>query len=551
MKIILIYIRRATAKFKRPFLMSLIWAIMLTAVYSFTPIYIRYLLKDIEIKSSYIALFCGIGIYMLLLLVNNLIDIFWYRSIDVFAGEFIKDEMKILERKIYFLYGNQLDEFSRPRLSHVLYQNLFDMFRVIGHHLASILTSTLLVTVSMILVYFYDFKLFAILSASIAATLVISFYSRKIIQNSSIEINNKMRNIHTLAAEYTAKPEQVWRRSLLNYYYERTDDAVDDFITAAKKTDLKQVFFSNLLSHINSLFILAISAYFAIQYKGNLASLVYIITLANLISQHSNKADILLQQVLRSYSAFNNIYELENLDERMTLSSQNEFKNEPDLEMENTINKIGRIEKIEFRNLSFKYPAGTENIYTDFNFTCQAGDCIKLQASNGRGKSTLFRIIENIYYTNTDMYFINGIDVRTLPAEFFKKQITYIGQDNSFINDKIWKYLLIATGSESRSEMELRLKQKGLDKLIDLDLEINDLGASLSFGQRKKIDLLLLALTYENYSVFLFDEVEAGLDKEGQKIFIEIIEKMQEDKKIIFFVNHEDSLLQHNKLIKL
>lgn len=271
---------------------------------------------------------------------------------DVFAGEFIKEEMKILERKIYLLYGNQLDEFTRPRLTHVLYQNLFDMFRVVGHHLASILTSILLVIVSMVLVYFYDLKLFAILLASIIVGLSISFYSRKIIQKSSIEINNKMRNIHSLPSEYTAKPEQVWRRGLLNYYSDRTDQTIDDFISTAKRTDVKQVFFSNLLSHINSVFILAISAYFAIQYKGNLASLVYIITLANLISQHSDKVDILLHQVLRSYSAFNNIYELENLDDRQSLFANQKTAN---------INDNARIEKIEFKNLSLKYPNGTDN----------------------------------------------------------------------------------------------------------------------------------------------------------------------------------------------
>lgn len=514
----------------------------MTGIYSLSPIYIRYLLKEVELKSSYIVLLYGIGIYLLLLLIKNLVDIFWYRSLDVFTGEFIKEEMTILERKIYLLYGNQLDEFTRPRLTHVLYQSLFDMFRVVGHHLASILTSILLVIVSMVLVYFYDLKLFAILLASIIVGLSISFYSRKIIQKSSIEINNKMRNIHSLASEYTAKPEQVWRRGLLNYYSDRTDQTIDDFISTAKRTDVKQVFFSNLLSHINSVFILAISAYFAIQYKGNLASLVYIITLANLISQHSDKVDILLHQVLRSYSAFNNIYELENLDDRQSLFANQKTAN---------INDNARIEKIEFKNLSFKYPSGTDNIYTNFNFSCEARDCIKVQAGNGRGKSTLFRIIENIYYVDENMYFINGIDSKKLPAEYFKNHITYIGQDNSFMNDKIWKYLAITTGINSRSDLEAKLEELGLKTLIDLDLEIKDLGSSLSFGQRKKIDLLLLALTYNKFSVFLFDEVEAGLDKDGQKIFLDLVEKMREDKKIIFFVNHEEALLENNKLIKL
>lgn len=539
MNIIYIYFKKAISKFTKSFLLTILWAMILTFIYTLSPIFIRQLLREVEIQSSYTVLIYGTLIYIFLLLVNNIIDIFWYRSIDKFAGLFIKDEMKLLERKVYLLYGNQLDEFSRPRISHILYQNLFDMFRVIGHNLASMLTSSLLVLVSMILVYSFDRKLFLILLLGLLAGLTISFYSRRVIQKSSMEINNKMRKLHSLANDFSSRPEHIWRRKLISYYAEKTDDTVDEFINTAKVTDSKQVFFSNLVSHVNAVFILAVSAYFAIEYKGNLASLVYIITLANIISQHSSKAEILLNQIMRSYSAFKNIYELEQIEDK------EQYQNKHDVS-----EPASSVNTIELRNLTFTYHGLEHNILDGLNFRCKSGDCIKVHAANGKGKSTLFKLLENIYSLDRGMYFINGIDSKDLSPKYFQKEFRYIGQDNSFINDKVWVYLCATLGIKDKDTLEIELKKRNLDKLIDLDLEMKELCSSLSFGQRKKLDLILLALSYHNSSVFLFDEVEAGLDKNGQEIFLNIVKEMRDRNKIIFFINHEESLLDNNLTIE-
>src|SRR5690606_16314999 len=49
--------------------------------------------------------------------------------------------------------------------------------------------------------------------------------------------------------------------------------------------------------------------------------------------------------------------------------------------------------KVEFRNVSFRYPGSNRNSLTDVNFTIEKGRNVAIVGHNGAGKSTIIKLL--------------------------------------------------------------------------------------------------------------------------------------------------------------
>ena len=57
----------------------------------------------------------------------------------------------------------------------------------------------------------------------------------------------------------------------------------------------------------------------------------------------------------------------------------------------------GEVGKVEFRNVSFKYPDADENIIENISFTAEKGETVAFIGSTGSGKSTLINLVPRFY----------------------------------------------------------------------------------------------------------------------------------------------------------
>jgi ABC-type multidrug transport system ATPase subunit len=121
------------------------------------------------------------------------------------------------------------------------------------------------------------------------------------------------------------------------------------------------------------------------------------------------------------------------------------------------------------------------------------------------------------------------------------------------INDTVRNYLCLMTGKPDLMEGEIT------ECFIELDLDINpadvlDLtGSMLSGGQKKKLQLARLMLSDAEGKMMILDEVEAGLDEEIRRKYVQIVNDLIAGRNaIVFIIQHSDSsLIQNNKRINL
>lgn len=84
---------------------------------------------------------------------------------------------------------------------------------------------------------------------------------------------------------------------------------------------------------------------------------------------------------------------------------------------------------IEFKNVSFRYPGASVDIYTDLNLFIPAGKSLALVGLNGAGKTTLIKLLARLYSPTSGAILADGVDIRSFRAESWQKQTAVVFQD--------------------------------------------------------------------------------------------------------------------------
>lgn len=129
-------------------------------------------------------------------------------------------------------------------------------------------------------------------------------------------------------------------------------------------------------------------------------------------------------------SVFNNIASL--LQNNLYIKQFFEFL---DLKtIEHSVNQeelipLKSIEKIEFRNVSFRYPSTNKYALKNVSFTIRKGEIVGIVGENGSGKSTLTKLLLRLYKVEKGQILINNQDINKYYEEDIRQKMSVVFQD--------------------------------------------------------------------------------------------------------------------------
>ena len=82
--------------------------------------------------------------------------------------------------------------------------------------------------------------------------------------------------------------------------------------------------------------------------------------------------------------------------------------------------------KIEFKNVSFKYPGASENVINNITFTANPGETTAIIGSTGSGKSTLINLIPRFYDVSDGEITVSGVNVKNADIKKLRDKIGYL-----------------------------------------------------------------------------------------------------------------------------
>lgn len=196
----------------------------------------------------------------------------------------------------------------------------------------------------------------------------------------------------------------------------------------------------------------------------------------------------------------------------------------------------GSIDGIEFENVSFTYPGGTEPALSALNLRIRGGELIALVGENGAGKSTLIKLLLRFYDVQGGAVKVGGVDVRDMDPQELRERIGILFQDYATYELTVRENVVMGRPNgngddgkvlkalqDSRSEWLVRKMPKGLDSKVG---RLFEGGHDLSGGEWQR--LALARMMYRNADIWILDEPTSSLDPEAEAgIFAELKENLK------------------------
>jgi len=210
--------------------------------------------------------------------------------------------------------------------------------------------------------------------------------------------------------------------------------------------------------------------------------------------------------------------------------------------------------KIEFQNVSFKYPGAKRFVFENLNLSINTSEEIAIVGQNGAGKSTLIKLLCRFYEPSSGKILVNGVDLRHIKIKNWYQQLSYLAQEfNHYYNLSLREN--VAVGNPAHivdSEILSALKKADADftnkypEGLDTAMSQRYGGEEPSWGQSQKI--AIARVFYRNSPIVILDEPTASIDAVSEsKIFNRLYKTIKN--KTLIIVSHRFSTVRNAKRI--
>ncbi len=197
------------------------------------------------------------------------------------------------------------------------------------------------------------------------------------------------------------------------------------------------------------------------------------------------------------------------------------------------------LNSIIISNLDFSY--GEHKVISALNKKVNF-NAILVTGNNGKGKTTFLNILSGILSPQGGTVLYNDMPVENISFKSLCNSISYASQGDLIFDMSIKDNILSFAGNEAISDEKLAdiCKKVGiLNDILDLeknfDTQISEI-RDFSFGQKKK--MLLVRACLRPSQIILFDEPLEGLDESSQKLVVNLISTITEEK-YVFIATHK------------
>jgi ATP-binding cassette subfamily C protein LapB len=229
---------------------------------------------------------------------------------------------------------------------------------------------------------------------------------------------------------------------------------------------------------------------------------------------------------------------LENIDEIMKMPVERD-------DNRNYLSRKNLDGDIVFKEVIFSYKGQQFDVLKNINLTIKKGEKVGIIGKIGSGKSTLWKLIMNLYEPTKGSISIDKSDIRQIDPVDLRRAIGCVPQEPFLFMGSIKDNITIGELNASDDDVLKASKIAGVHDFLGkhesgYDLIVGERGEGLSGGERQSVTLARAILT--NPNIMILDEPTNSMDGQTEEVFKRRIKDIVRDKTLIL-VTHRPSVL--------
>jgi ABC-type multidrug transport system fused ATPase/permease subunit len=198
---------------------------------------------------------------------------------------------------------------------------------------------------------------------------------------------------------------------------------------------------------------------------------------------------------------------------------------------------------IQFKDVTFTYPKGSEPILRNFNMSIAFAERVLIVGRIGSGKTSILRLLMRYQYPTHGHIYLAGLPYSRIDTADIRGIIGYVPQYPILFNRTIYENITYGNPHVTKADVMSLLQRLNLTHLFDnkemgLDQKAGKSGSALSGGQRQIIWILRVML--QNPDVLLLDEPTASVDDATKEIIYTLVDVMiKERPRTVIIVSHD------------
>lgn len=261
-----------------------------------------------------------------------------------------------------------------------------------------------------------------------------------------------------------------------------------------------------LLSHLGLAIILWYGGRQVLNGSISIGTLVAFNLYLTMLAMPVQSLGFIVNAMMRAIASGDRIFEV--IDTRSTIKDR-----------KNAVELSDPLGKVEFRNVSFRYPGTAETVLHDINLTAEPNQVIAIIGSTGAGKSTITSLIPRFYDATEGQVLVDGVDVRDYTLLSLRRNVSLVMQEtflfSSSIRDNIAYGRPDATDDEVIAAAKIARAHDFISEMPDGYMSVlGERGLSLSGGQKQRIAIARALCSRPK--ILILDDATSSVDTETE-----------------------------------
>lgn len=207
---------------------------------------------------------------------------------------------------------------------------------------------------------------------------------------------------------------------------------------------------------------------------------------------------------------------------------------------------------VEFRGVSFHYPDQTVKALNNVSFGIKPGEHVGIIGAVGSGKTTLQRLLMNLYEPSEGAVLLDGTDVRQIDPGDLRRNIGVVQQKPQLFYGSVRDNITMGHETAAERSVVRAAELSGVmeflrDTQYGLDTPVGERGEALSGGQQQAI-AVARALLYDP-PVMILDEPTASMDPASENRLLKRLHVLTQNRTVILITHKGPMLALVDKLI--